>query len=32
MGAEKGSASKAGMSNKSAKTSPVVQGIRADQK
>ena len=34
MGAEKGSASsssKAGMSNKSAATSPVVQGIKADQ-
>ena len=31
MGAEKGSASKGGMSNKSAATSPVVQGIKADQ-
>lgn len=31
MGAEKGSASKGGMSNKSATTNPVVQGIRADQ-
>ena len=34
MGAEKGSASgssKGGMSNKSAETSPVVQGIKADQ-
>jgi len=31
MGAEKGSASKGGMSKKSAATSPVVQGIKADQ-